>query len=190
MILNIVSNLIKFNVKKNYFFFGAQVDLIRGYSDSQDVDAYGSTVVAADTLDRLHVHRKRVYDKSHHLDLLADAKKVNRAAAVGPERVETAQKADERRIKKVETFCCPAAILKTMCDTKCCLKLCVQVLLHVLGLLFVELLFVHSMFVKILNIVTTLLLVRFFFCVLALTSRKWTINALFFGGRIAVSVLD
>ena len=166
------------------------MDLIRGYSDSQDVDAYGSIVVALDTVDRLHMHGKRVFDKSHHLNLLADAKKVNRAAVIGPERVAAAQEADERRKKNIDTFCSPSAILKTMCDTKCCQKLCVQVLLHVLGLLFVELLFVHSMFVMILNIITTLLFVRFFFCVLALTSRKWTINALFCGGRTAVRVLD
>ena len=84
--------------KKIYIFFGAQVDLITGFSESQEVDEYGSTVITADTLDRLHMHGKRAFDKSNHLNLLADAKKLKRAATIAPERVAAAKIADERRI--------------------------------------------------------------------------------------------
>jgi len=136
------------------------VELIRGYCDSQDVDEYGSMVTGAETLDRLHMHGKRAYDISHNLNLLRDAKGIKRAAAIGPERVASAQIADERRANKVETFCCPTAILKTLCETKCCSKLCVKVLHHVFRLLFNELLLVHSKFVTILNIISSLMFVQ------------------------------
>ena len=100
----------------------AQVDIIRGYSESQQSNMYGMSLDGADTLCALHMHGKRAFDKSQHLERLSESKKVRRALAAKPENVEASKQRVLMKVEKDRKFCDPLTTLSQLVKKKCCEK--------------------------------------------------------------------